>query len=195
MIILKYFFLFFIILFRITIEDEGCGKILNHELSSKILLKMAQSLGCDNIGRGMNCAFAIGNFKNFIFKFWIFFLGRLCDTENGRQAFLALKDINNLIESLFEMIERNLDNGCTKNSCYALSCLAANQRIHHLILNNLEFNKLINTLCKLLTNASDPESQWFIAMYFINNVYFILNFTIVIKKVAKSFFKFFVGLS
>lgn len=54
---------------RITIEDEGCEKILNHELSSKILLKMIQSLGCQNIGRGMNCAFAIGYFKKFIFLY------------------------------------------------------------------------------------------------------------------------------
>lgn len=89
----------------------------------------------------------------------------MCDTETGRLAFLALDEINNLIESLFNMIESNSDNGCTKNSCYALSCLAANQRAHQLIINNENFSDLVNTLCKLLNSVSDSESQWFIAMY------------------------------
>ncbi|RNA10445.1 hypothetical protein BpHYR1_001734 [Brachionus plicatilis] len=142
-----------LVIARIAIEEEGCEKILNHELSSKILIRMIQSLGCDNIGRGMNCAFAIG---------------RLCDTEAGRLAFLAINEINDLIESLFKMIESNSDNGCTKNSCYALSCLAVNQQAHQIILNNREFNNLITTLCDLLYNVSDPESQWFIAMVFSN---------------------------
>lgn len=47
---------------RITIEEEGCEKILKHEQYSNVILKIIRSLGCENIGRGMNCAFAIGNF-------------------------------------------------------------------------------------------------------------------------------------
>ena len=47
-------------LFRISIEDLGCEKILTHSISQAILKKLIESLGCDNAGRGMNCAFAIG---------------------------------------------------------------------------------------------------------------------------------------
>ncbi|CAF0722557.1 unnamed protein product [Brachionus calyciflorus] len=138
-----------LVLARITIEEDGCEKILKHDISSKILQKMVESLGCDNAGRGMNCAFAIG---------------RLCDTENGRLAFMEMNSFNYLIESLFEMIETNSDNGCTKNACYAVSCLASNEKAHKFIVNNKSFNNLLNTLCKLLTTVKDAETQWFAAM-------------------------------
>ena len=51
-----------LVIARITIEEDGCEKVLKHSLSDKILTKMIDSLGSDNAGRGMNCAFAIGMF-------------------------------------------------------------------------------------------------------------------------------------
>jgi hypothetical protein len=99
----------------------------------------------------MNCAFAIG---------------RLCDYEEGREAFLKLnKEMNKLITTLTIMIEQNHDIGCTKNACFALSCLAANDRAHEIIIKHDSFERLIHSLCKLIVKATDTETQWFAAMY------------------------------
>ena len=65
------------------------------------------------------------------------------------------------------MIENHVDNGCTKNACYALSCLAANQSAHKLVIDSPNFANLINVLCRHLTSIKDPETQWFAAMYAI----------------------------
>lgn len=97
----------------------------------------------------MNCAFAIG---------------RICDHENGRIAVLKFGNTKKLIEVLCTMIEQNLDNGCTKNACYALSTLASTQQAHQIIVEHTSFNNLLNILCKLLTSVSDSETQWFAAM-------------------------------
>ena len=62
------------------------------------------------------------------------------------------------------MIEQNLDNGCTKNACFALSCLAANQQAHQLIVDHSRFETLLGALCELLNKVKDAETQWFAAM-------------------------------
>lgn len=62
------------------------------------------------------------------------------------------------------MIEQNVDNGCTKNACYALSCLAVNEKAHQITVDHVCFIKLVDTLCKLLISVKDPETQWFAAM-------------------------------
>jgi hypothetical protein len=134
---------------RISIEDVGCEKLLSHKLSQRILEQLIASLGCDNAGRGMNCAFA---------------LGRICDNEQGRLAIIRLNSLNELIQSLNDMIEQNIDTGCTKNACYALSCLSANQQAHAAIVEHACFPDLLDMLCKLLKTIKDPETQWFAAM-------------------------------
>jgi hypothetical protein len=63
------------------------------------------------------------------------------------------------------MIEQNVDNGCTKNACYAFSCLAANQQAHKIVVEHENFTNLLNILCRLLTTTKDSETQWFAAMY------------------------------
>lgn len=94
-----------------------------------------------------------------------FTIGRLCDTEEGRNGFVNLKkDTPKLIGSLVSMIEQNQDFGCTKNACFALSCLAGNETAHLSILNHISFDKLTKSLCHLLVNISDVETQWFAAM-------------------------------
>jgi len=62
------------------------------------------------------------------------------------------------------MIKNNVDNGCTKNACYALSCLAANQQAHKLVVENPNFADLLAVLCQHLSTIKDPETQWFAAM-------------------------------
>ncbi len=62
------------------------------------------------------------------------------------------------------MIEQNVDNGCTKNACYALSTLASNHQAHQVIVEHNMFNHLLNVLCKLVVTATDTETQWFAAM-------------------------------
>ena len=62
------------------------------------------------------------------------------------------------------MIEQNLDNGCTKNACYALSTLASSYQAHQVIVEHTSFNQLLNILCKLLVTVTDTETQWFAAM-------------------------------
>lgn len=62
------------------------------------------------------------------------------------------------------MIKSNIENGCTKNACYALSCLAANQPAHQLVVENSNFSDLLSVLCRHLTTLKDPETQWFAAM-------------------------------
>lgn len=138
-----------LVLARISIEDVGCEKLLNHSLARKILNELINSLGNDNAGRGMNCAFAIG---------------RLCDNELGRMTILKIANIKKLIESLSSMIEKNLDNGCTKNSCFALSCLSANRQAYEIIVEHACFIGLLNALCNLLVQVKDVETQWFAAM-------------------------------
>lgn len=118
----------------------------------------------------MNCAFAIGmkiKILKFLLRYFLNFsknLGRICDNENGRLAFLQNSDASFLIESLSKMIEDNVDNGCTKNACYALSCIAVNQQAHQIIIEHKSFLNLIDILCKLLLTVKDPETQWFAAM-------------------------------
>jgi len=62
------------------------------------------------------------------------------------------------------MIEQNMDNGCTKNACYALSCLAANSQAYESIVEHLCFDNLVTVLCRLLNSIKDAETQWFAAM-------------------------------
>lgn len=97
----------------------------------------------------MNCAFA---------------LGRMCDTNKGRQAILKLNNLDTLIQSLSNMVEQNIDAGCTKNACYALSCLSADEQAHSAITEHKCFLDLVGMLCKLLQTVKDPETQWFSAM-------------------------------
>ena len=94
-----------------------------------------------------------------------FTIGRLCDSEIGREKFLNLKkDISKLIQSLASMVNEKNDYGCIKNACFALSCLAANENAHLHIINHSSFDSLSNYLCNLLVNVDDAETQWFAAM-------------------------------
>lgn len=98
----------------------------------------------------MNCAFTIG---------------RLCDSEDGRLAFLNLKtDSNKMISSLINMIEQSQDAGSTKNACFALSCLAGNKDAHEMLINHSLINTLLESLIRLVSSFSDTETQWFAAM-------------------------------
>jgi hypothetical protein len=38
-------------LIRISIEDEGCEKLLSHKSCQSMLQKLVNSLGCDNAGK------------------------------------------------------------------------------------------------------------------------------------------------
>ena len=134
------------------------------------MLKLINSLGCDNAGniyfrnleliklfdkyynlkgRGMNCAFAIG---------------RICDNEERRLTVLKSANVPKLVESLSSMIEQNLDNGCTKNACFALTCIAGSVEMHQIIVEHPCFVNLLSVLCNLLVTIKDPETQWFAAM-------------------------------
>lgn len=62
------------------------------------------------------------------------------------------------------MIEKNGENGCTKNACFALSCLAANAETNQMIVEHKCFCDLLNVLCKILHGVKDAETQWFAAM-------------------------------
>lgn len=91
--------------------------------------------------------------------------GRICDNEMGKSKIVNLVETNKLISSLSRMIEDNVDNGCTKNACYALSCLATNQQARKLVVENENFPNLLTILCQHLATIKDPETQWFVAMY------------------------------
>ena len=93
-----------------------------------------------------------------------FLTGRICDNENGRLKVLKIGGTKKLISSLGNMIEQNMDNGCTKNACYALSCLAANSQAYETIVEHVFFENLVNVLCRLLISLKDAETQWFSAM-------------------------------
>jgi hypothetical protein len=80
-----------------------------------------------------------------------------------------------LISSLTVMIEQNQDFGCTKNACFALSCLAANENAHDIIIKHDSFEKLITSLCKLIVKVTDTETQWFAAMYVYAFIIIILH--------------------
>ncbi len=80
---------------------------------------------------------------------------------------LKITDNKKLIQSLSQMIEKNAENGCTKNACFALSCLASNAETNHMIVDHRCFFDLLSVLCKLLMTVDDPETQWFAAMYYI----------------------------
>jgi hypothetical protein len=98
----------------------------------------------------MNCAFAIG---------------RLCDHEAGRQSVLKMSNLDKLAEQLCCMIESNMDNGCTKNACFALGCLASDLTAHRMIVEHSCFGNLIQFLLNILLTNRDVETQWFSAMY------------------------------
>ena len=138
-----------LVIARISIEEAGCARILAHHMAHKIFTKLITSLGSDNAGRGMNCAFAIG---------------RICDDEARREELLKVVNSKTLVESLSRMIEVNSDNGCTKNACFALSSLAATKSTANVVIEHNNFDSLLNNLCDLLLTNSDAETQWFSAM-------------------------------
>lgn len=90
---------------------------------------------------------------------------RLCDDEKRRSSVIKLINIKKLIQSLSLMIEKNAENGCTKNACFALSCLASNTETNQMIVEHSCFTELLITLCELLITIKDAETQWFTAMY------------------------------
>lgn len=118
-------------------------------MAQTIFTKLITSLGSDNAGRGMNCAFAIG---------------RICDNEERRMEMLRSVNSKSLVESLARMIEANSDNGCTKNACFALSSLASSKETHSVVVDHSSFDNLLNHLCDLLLVNNDAETQWFAAM-------------------------------
>ena len=118
-------------------------------MAQKIFSKLITSLGSDNAGRGMNCAFAIG---------------RICDNEERRVEMLKSVNSKTLVDSLSTMIKTNSDNGCTKNACFALSSLEATKSTHSVVVEHGSFDSLLNNLCDLLLTNNDAETQWFAAM-------------------------------
>lgn len=118
-------------------------------MANKIFTKLISSLGSDNAGRGMNCAFAIG---------------RLCDNEERRVDMLKVVNSQTLVDSLSSMIANNSDNGCTKNACFALSSLASSKATQSVVVEHNSFDSLLNSLCDLLLTNNDAETQWFAAM-------------------------------
>ncbi|XP_060068103.1 uncharacterized protein LOC132548269 [Ylistrum balloti] len=138
-----------LVLARLSISENGCVKVLDHEHSQHILSRLVQSLGVDEAasGRGMNAAFAIG---------------RLCDIEAGRKRLLQLTESERMLSALAKMLSCD-DTGSSKNACFALSCLATNVEGHTRLLNNLHSDDILRTLANLLT-AEDTETGWFAAM-------------------------------
>ncbi|XP_066020855.1 uncharacterized protein [Pocillopora verrucosa] len=141
-----------LVLARLTIAEEGCARILNHRSSSHTLVQLCRALGSDETGRGMNAAFAIG---------------RLCDFEAGCKRMLSLKTSNLMvikvaINSLIDMLH-SADSGCSKNACFALSCIASLAQGHQRLLNHEKINSIVDILCSLLA-ASDEECIWFASM-------------------------------
>ena len=55
------------------------------------------------------------------------------------------------------------DTGASKNSCFALSCLATNKEGHTRLLRNQHSEEVLKTLAELLS-SEDTETGWFAAM-------------------------------
>ena len=75
---------------------------------------------------------------------------------------LLIHIVNFQISSLAKMLSCD-DTGASKNSCFALSCLATNTEGHTRLLNNIHSEDILRTLASLL-NAEDSETGWFAAM-------------------------------
>ena len=64
--------------------------------------------------------------------------------------------------TLIEMLCSN-DVGCSKNSCFALSCIASTPQGHARLLAHPEIDEVVKVLSSLLS-SKDEESAWFAAM-------------------------------
>eukprot|EP00112_Aurelia_sp_Birch-Aquarium-sp1_P016609 Seg378.26 transcript_id=Seg378.26/GoldUCD/mRNA.D3Y31 product=Usherin protein_id=Seg378.26/GoldUCD/D3Y31 len=136
-----------LIIARLTIEEEGCARILNRRDTRKLLLQLVNCLGIDDAGRGMNAAFAIG---------------RLCDMESGRRHMLMLKKSDLMLSKLTEMLCSG-DAGSNKNACFAFSCIAGSSDGVSRLLSHTANEKMLLRLASLL-NTEDEETAWFAAM-------------------------------
>lgn len=67
---------------RLTVDEEGCARILNIRCSRKIFLHLIDGLICDKPNRAMNAAFA---------------LGRLFQLESGQRNLLKMKQADNMV--------------------------------------------------------------------------------------------------
>lgn len=56
------------------------------------------------------------------------------------------------------------DMGSAKNSCFAVSCLAADKDGNQRVISNNMFNEVLSRLLLLLSNEEDVEAAWFAAM-------------------------------
>jgi hypothetical protein len=101
----------------------------------------------------MNCAFTIG---------------RLCGNTDDLDVFMKYnneKSLKKLIGLLSAIVEQNLDYSLTKNSCFALSCLADHKPIYNMIVHHTAFDGLANSLANILGNVDvDVETQCYASM-------------------------------
>lgn len=119
-----------LILARLTVSDRGLYAILGSCKSEAVLERLVSCLGNDGAGCGMNCAFA---------------LGRVCDAWQGVRRLKKLRNRENLLRSINEMLATvptsTPEWGVCKNACYCFSCLVATQ----------EGNQWVVTTPRLLT--------------------------------------------
>ncbi|CAL8101889.1 unnamed protein product [Calicophoron daubneyi] len=108
-----------LVLARLTISDRGLHLIVNYPESSDVLSHLIDSVGVDEAGCGMNCAFT---------------LGRICDSVSGMKKILGAKNKDNLLFGLSSMLSAvptgNADTGLCKNACFCFSCIAATDEGH-----------------------------------------------------------------
>ncbi len=100
----------------------------------------------------MNCAFTIG---------------RLCCSLDASDTFMKHNNehtLKKLIYSLSAIIEQNVDPGLTKNSCFALSCLADNPTVYNLIVEHTSFDGLATSLAHIISNFDDIETLCYASM-------------------------------
>ena len=74
---------------RLTIDEEGCARLLNLRFSNKIIVQLINSLVCDSPNQAMNAAFA---------------LGRLFQLESCQKNLLLMKQSDQMVGSIFYFV-------------------------------------------------------------------------------------------
>lgn len=135
---------------RLTVDEEGCARILNIRCSRKIFLHLIDGLICDKPNRAMNAAFA---------------LGRLFQLESGQRNLLKMKQADNMVQYLIDMLFSE-DFGCQKNSSFALQSLASGASGCNRLLEHKEKERMFNRVVELL----QEDKMALFAAYFLQSI-------------------------